>query len=132
MFKKKIVIAGIIIVILSITIIMINTPERIKASEVIDLVQSNYESITVNDKHIETGTSNQYLIDDFIPKLSRYTMKAYDGDLPNDYKYKVVIKGKDGTEITLLDNDYLIKDNKKYEILKGTINLDKFYNIFMD
>ena len=106
-------------------------PKKINASKVVDLVQSNYKSITVNDKHIEAGTSNQYLIDDFIPKLSRYTIKTYDGELPKNYSYKVYIKSKDGSEITLLDNDYLIINNSKYKILEGTIDLSKFYNVYI-
>jgi Ribonuclease G/E len=108
------------------------TPKNINASKVIDMVQSNYKSITVNDKHIEAGTSKQYLIDDFIPKLTAFTIRTYDGELPKYYTYKVDIKRKDGSQITLFDNDYLVIDNRKYEILEGKFNLDKFYNIFMN
>jgi hypothetical protein len=108
------------------------TPKRINASKVINLVQSNYKSITVNDKKIESGTKNQYLIDDFIPRLSRYTLKNYDGELPKNYSYKVHIKRNDGTEITLFDNEYLVIGTNKYKIVEGTIDLNKFYNTFID
>jgi hypothetical protein len=104
------------------------SPKKINASKVVNLVQSNYKSIRINDKQIDEGTNNQYLIDDFIPKLSRYTLKVYDGELPNSYSYKVSIEGKDGSNIILLDNNYLLVNNSKYKILDGTINLNKFYN----
>lgn len=130
--KKKISISIVTLIVLCISIVLIVTPEKINASEVIDLDQRNYKAITVNDKCIEAGTRDQYLIDDFIPKLSRYTVKIYNGELPENYSYKVDIKGKDGVEITLLDNNYLMINNNKYEIVEGTIDLDKFYNIFMD
>ena len=105
--------------------------KKIYASKVINLVQSNYESITINDKKIEVGTKSQYLIDDFIPKLSRYTLKKYSGELPKNYSYKVEIKRNDGSEITLFDNDYLVINSSKYKIIEGGIDLDKFYNIFV-
>lgn len=108
------------------------TPKKINASKVINLVQSNYKSITVNDKKIESGIKNQYLIDDFIPKLSRYTLKKYDGELPKNYSYKFNIKRNDDSEITLFDNDYLVISSSKYKIVNGTIDLNKFYSIFME
>lgn len=130
---KRTIFASILgIVVLCFSIIFVNMPKKINASKVVNLVQSNYKSITVNDKHVESGTRYQYLIDDFIPKLSGFTLKAYDGELPADYAYKADIEGKDGSHITLFDNDYLVIDNRKYEILEGTINLDMLYNIFMD
>ncbi|MGO1713305.1 MAG: hypothetical protein ACTH0B_07320 [Senegalia sp. (in: firmicutes)] len=129
--KKKIILLGPLIIVFLFSLIMIIQPREIKVSEVISLVQSNYQSITVNDKHIEAGTNNQYLIDDFIAKLSRYTIKKYDGELAKDHDYKVVIKNNDRTQITLLDNDYLIIDKQKYKILEGNINLKKFYNVFL-
>lgn len=129
--KKKMLIFIVSILVVCGSIILGVIPKKINASKVVDLVQSNYKSITVNDKHIEAGTSNQYLIDDFIPKLSRYTIKTYDGELPKNYSYKVYIKSKDGSEITLLDNDYLIINNSKYKILEGTIDLSKFYNVYI-
>lgn len=130
--KKKIFISVVSIIVLCVSIIMVVTPKKINASKIVELVQSNYKSITVNDKHIEAGTSKQYLIDDFIPKLSRYTIKTYDGELPKNHSYKVDIKSKDGSEITLLDNDYLVVDNRNYKILEGTIDLSKFYNVFIN
>lgn len=51
---------------------------------------------------------------------------------PKNHSYKVGIKSKDGLEITLLDNDYLVINNRNYEILEGTIDLSKFYNIFIN
>jgi hypothetical protein len=130
--KRKIIAYILGIAVLCFSIMLVITPKKINASKVIDIVQSNYKSITVNDKHIEAGTSKQYLIDDFIPKLWVFTIRTYDGELPRYYNYKVDIKRKDGSQITLFDNDYLVIDNRKYEILEGTINLDKFYNIFMN
>ena len=130
--KKKIFISIATLIVLCISIILIVTPKKINASEVVDVVQSNYKSITVNDKYIEAGTSNQYIIDDFIPKLSRYTIKMYNGELPKNYTYKVDIKSKDGSEITLLYNDYLVINNNKYKIVEGTIDLSKLYNTFIN
>lgn len=109
--KKKIIVFSILIIIFLFSVIMIIKPQEIKVSEVISLVQGNYKSITVNDKYIEAGTDEQYLIDDFIPKLSEFTIKSYNGELAKDYDYNVVIKNKDETQITLLDNDYLIINN---------------------
>ena len=86
----------------------------------------------MNDKKIESGTKHQYLIDDFIPKLSRYTLKKYNGELPKDYSYKVDIKRNDGSEIILFDNNYLVVDSSKYQIIEGNIDLNKFYTIFME
>jgi hypothetical protein len=130
--KKKIFISVVSIIVLCVSIISIVTPKKINVSKVVDLVQSNYKSISVNDKYIVAGTTNQYLIDDFIPKLSRYAIKTYNGELHKNYSYKVDIKRIDGSDITLLDNDYLVINNRKYEIVEGTINLSKFYNIFMN
>jgi hypothetical protein len=129
--KKKISISFIIIFFCGLILWGV-TPKKINASQVVNLVQSNYMSINVNDKRIKAGTNNQYLIDDFIPKLSRYTLKNYDGELPENYSYKVGIKRNDGSEITLFDNDYLVASNRKYKIVEGTIDLNKFYNTFMD
>jgi hypothetical protein len=129
--KKKISIS-IIIIILCGLILWGVTPKKINASQVVNLVQSNYMSINVNDKQIKAGTNNQYLIDDFIPKLSRYTLKKCDGELPKNYSYKVDIKRNDGSEITLFDNDYLVISNHKYKIVEGAIDLNKFYNVFME
>jgi hypothetical protein len=129
--KKKISISIIIIVLCGLILWGV-TPKMINASQVVNLVQSNYMSVNVNDKQIKAGTNNQYLIDDFIPKLSRYTLKNYDGELPKNYSYKVDIKRNDGSEISLFDNDYLIVSNRKYKIVEGTIDLNKFYNTFMD
>lgn len=126
--KKRIVVIVIIISIFGISIIWAVSPKKINAAKIIHLAQSNYKSITINDKHVETGTRNQYLLDDFIPKLSRYTIKTYDGKLPQNYSYKVNIISKYGLEIILLDNDYLVVDNINYEILDGKINLSKFYS----
>ncbi|MGL5381254.1 hypothetical protein [Clostridium sp.] len=130
--KKKILVFIIFTVVLCCLVLWKVTPKKIDASKVVNLVQSNYESITVNDKKIESGSNNQYLIDDFIPKLSRYTLKKYEGELPKGYSYKVEIKRNDGLEIILLDNDYLVVGSSKYKILEGTIDLNKFYTIFME
>ena len=130
--KKKISVCIICIIILGGLVLWGRTPKNIDASKIINLVQSNYESITVNDKKIESGTKHQYLIDDFIPKLSRYTLKKYNGELPKDYSYKVDIKRNDGSEIILFDNNYLVVDSSKYQIIEGNIDLNKFYTIFME
>lgn len=130
--RKKLLITVVGLFTLSFFILKITTPDHINASKVIDLVQNNYRSISVNDKHIEAATSNQYLIDSFIPKLARFTLNAYDGELPKKYTYKVHIKAKDGSEITLLDHNFLLVDNQNYEILDGTIDINTFYNVFMD
>ncbi|WP_040215169.1 hypothetical protein [Clostridium polynesiense] len=102
--------------------------KEIKASEIVDVIQSNYLSIEINDKKLEAGSNKQYLIDDFIPRLSKYTLKTYDGEFSKDYSYKVIITYKDNSEITLIDNKYLMINDTKYEIIKGNINFDKFYN----
>lgn len=130
--KKKLSVYIICIIVLCGLVLWGITPKKINASKVVNLVQSNYKSVTVNDKKIESGTKNQYLLDDFIPKLSRYTLKKYDGELPKNYSYKVHIKKNDGSEITLFDNDYLVISSSKYKILEGTIDFNKFYNTFMD
>ena len=130
--KKKISVCIICIILLGGLVLWGRTPKNIDASKIINLVQSNYESITVIDKKIESGTKHQYLIDDFIPKLSRYTLKKYNGELPKDYSYKVDIKRNDGSEIILFDNNYLVVDSSKYQIIEGNIDLNKFYTIFME
>ncbi|AOT71248.1 hypothetical protein [Geosporobacter ferrireducens] len=130
--KKKIFISIIGVIVLFGGISWLITPKEINVSEVVDLVQNNYKSITVNDKHIEAGTGNQYLIDDFIAKLSRYTIKIYDGEMPKSYSYRVDIEKKDSSVITLIDNDYLVINNRKYKIIEGRVDLDKLYNVFMD
>ncbi len=130
--KKKLSVYIICIIVLCGLVLWGITPKKINASKVVNLVQSNYKSVTVNDKKIESGTKSQYLLDDFIPKLSRYTLKKYDGELPKNYSYKVHIKKNDGSEITLFDNDYLVISSSKYKILEGTIDFNKFYNTFMD
>ena len=130
--KKKISVCIICIILLGGLVLWGRTPKNIDASKIINLVQSNYESITVNDKKIESGTKHLYLIDDFIPKLSRYTLKKYNGELPKDYSYKVDIKRNDGSEIILFDNNYLVVDSSKYQIIEGNIDLNKFYTIFME
>ena len=99
----------------------------IAASEVLDLVQSNYISIEINDKTIEAESKQQYLIDDFIPKLSRYTLRMYDKNIPTEYSNKVDITNKDGTKISLFDNKYITIEDRNYEIISGSIDLDKFY-----
>ena len=129
--KKKISVCIICIILLGGLVLWGRTPKNIDASKIINLVQSNYESITVNDKKIESGTKHQYLIDDFIPKLSRYTLKKYNGELPKDYSYKVDIKRNDCSEIILFDNNYLVVDSSKYQIIEGNIDLNKFYTICM-
>lgn len=126
--KMKAFISIVIVIVLCFSILWVATPKKINASKVINLVQSNYKSITINDKYIEAGTNKQYLIDDFIPRLSSYTIKIYNGELPENHSYKVDIKSKDGSIITLLDNDYLIINNDKYKILDGIIDLSRFYS----
>ncbi|GGM43273.1 hypothetical protein GCM10011351_31530 [Paraliobacillus quinghaiensis] len=105
---------------------MFNSPNEIKATKVINIVQSNYVSLEINDKLIQSGTEQQYLLDDFIPKLSRYTIKDYEGELPNNQTFKVKILGD--KMITLYDNDYLVVGEEKYKIQEGEINLEWFYN----
>ena len=102
--------------------------KEVNASDILDLVQSNYISIKINDKTIETGSKQQYLIDDFIPKLSRYTLKSYQEELPETYSHRVDITYKDKSTITLLDNKYLVVNDVNYEILNGKIDLNTFYN----
>lgn len=99
----------------------------IAASDVLDLVQSNYISIEIKDKTIYAESKQQYLIDDFIPKLSRYTIRMYDKDIPTECSNKVDITNKDGTKISLFDNKYIIIEDRTYEIISGSIDLDKFY-----
>ena len=101
--------------------------KEIKASELIDLVQSNYISIEIKDKVIQAGSSQQYLIDDFIPKLSRYELKEVDKDVSDTDSITVIITYKDASQIVLIDNSYLIIDHKTYEIIDGKIDLEKFY-----
>lgn len=101
--------------------------KEIRVSDVLDLVQSNYLSVEIKDKKIEAGSNQQYLIDDFILKLQKYTLTLYTGEIPNDFSNKVIITYKDGSVITLLDNDYIEIDDKKYEIVDGSIDLEKFY-----
>jgi hypothetical protein len=129
--KKKISICIISIVVLCGLFLWSVIPKKITASKVVNLVQSNYKSITVNDKQIEAGTKNQYLIDGFIPRLSTYTIKVYNGELPENCSYKIDIESRDGSKISLLDNNYLVVNNRKYKIIDGTIDLGKFYN-FID
>lgn len=99
----------------------------IAASDVLDLVQSNYISIEIKDKTIYAESKQQYLIDDFIPKLSRYTLRMYDKNIPTEYSNKVDITNKDGTKISLFDNKYITIEDRTYEIISGSIDLDKFY-----
>ena len=121
-----------IVVLIICTLLLIGCDKKeIKSSEVLDLVQSNYESIEFRDKRIEKGSKEQYLIDDFILKLGGYTLKEYSGELTEDYKDKVSATYKDGSKIILIDNKYLTINDKSYEIIDGYINLDKFYK-FID
>lgn len=101
--------------------------KEIEGSQLIDLVQSNYLSIEIKDKVIEAGSDKQYLIDDFIPRLSRYKLKEFEGELLDDYSTEVVVTYKDGSTIRLIDNSYLILQDKTYEITEGNIDLEKFY-----
>lgn len=105
--------------------------KEIEASQLIDLVQSNYLSIEIKDKIIEAGSDKQYLIDDLIPRLSAYELKEFEGEFSDDYSTKVIITYKDGSTIILIDNNYLILDDKIYEITDGDIDLEKFYK-FID
>jgi hypothetical protein len=125
--KKRIFISIFIIIVLCGAIFWAVTPKRINASKVINLQQSNYKSITINDIHVEAGTNKQYLIDDFIPKLANYTIITYKGELPKNYSYKVLIENKDGSTITLLDEQYLVVNNVNYKILSGIIGIDTLY-----
>lgn len=121
-----------IVVLIICTLLLIGCDKKeIKSSEVLDLVQSNYESIEFRDKKIEKDSKEQYLIDDFILKLGGYTLKEYSDELPEDYKDKVSATYKDGSKIILIDNKYLTINDKSYEIIDGYINLDKFYK-FVD
>ena len=129
MMKYKI---KLIVILIICTLLLIGCDKKeIKSSEVLDLVQSNYESIEFRDKRIEKGSKEQYLIDDFILKLGGYTLKEYSGELTEDYKDKVSATYKDGSKIILIDNKYLTINDKSYEIIYGYINLDKFYK-FID
>lgn len=129
MMKYKI---KLIVILIICTLLLIGCDKKeIKSSEVLDLVQSNYESIEFRDKRIEKGSKEQYLIDDFILKLGGYTLKEYSGELTEDYKDKVSATYKDGSKIILIDNKYLTINDKSYEIIDGYINLDKFYK-FID
>lgn len=114
-------------VILSMLLLIGCKSKEVNTADILDLVQSNYISIEIKDKKIEAGSKQQYLIDDFIPKLSRYTLKSYEGEIPETYSYKVDIISKDNSIITLLDNKYLFVNDVKYEILDGEIDLNKFY-----
>lgn len=117
-----------IYIILSMLLLIGCKSKEVKALDILDLVQKNYISIQINDKKIEKGSNQQYLIDDFIPKLSRYTLQSYEEELPETYSYKVDITYKDNSKITLLDNVYLAVNDVKYKILDGTIYLNKFYD----
>lgn len=129
MMKYKI---KLIVILIICTLLLIGCDKKeIKSSEVLDLVQSNYESIEFRDKRIEKGSKEQYLIDDFILKLGGYTLKEYSGELTEDYKDKVSATYKDGSKIILIDNKYLTINDKSYEIIDGYIDLDKFYK-FID
>lgn len=110
------------------TLLLIGCGKKdIASSEVLDLVQSNYISIEIKDKTIKAESKQQYLIDDFIPKLSRYTLRLYDKDIPTEYSNKVDITNKDGSKIILFDNEYITIEDRTYEIISGNIDLDKFY-----
>lgn len=123
---KKIIM--LVISILFCSLLVIGCDKKyIDTSEILDLVQSNYISIEIKDKIIEAGSKQQYLIDDFIPKLSRYTLKTYDKELSSEKLTKVNIIYKDGSEIILLDNKYIIISDVVYEIINGSIDLDRFY-----
>lgn len=106
--------------------IFLNFPNEFNATKVTNTVQSNYVSLEINDKLVQAGTEQQYLLDDFIPKLSRYTIKDYEGELPNNQTFKVKISGNN--TITLYDNAYLVVGEEKYKIQEGKIDLDWFYN----
>ncbi|MGL4737042.1 MAG: hypothetical protein ACRCW2_06250 [Cellulosilyticaceae bacterium] len=103
--------------------------KTLQASQLIDLVQSNYLSIEIKDQTIEAGSNLQYLIDDFIPKLSRYELKTIQEPLPENDWTQVVITYKDGSTIVLYDNAYLVIGETIYQIVDGQIDLDKFYKL---
>jgi len=110
------------------TLLLIGCDKKdIAASDVLDLVQSNYISIEIKDKTIDAESKQQYLIDDFIPKLSRYTLRVYDKDIPTEYSNKVDITNKNGTKVSLFDNKYIGIEDRTYQITSGSIDLDKFY-----
>lgn len=67
-----------------------------------------------------------------LPKLWRYVLKEYDKEINVNSDSNVVkITDKDGSEIIIYDNKYLTVGNKNYEIVSGSVNLEKFYT-FID
>jgi hypothetical protein len=113
-------------------IIFINKPKSINASEIVTMVQSNYSSIKFNDKIIIVGGEQQYLIDDFIPKLSRLTVMPYEGDIDGNYSYRTEISQKNGTQISIFDNAFMVVNDNIYKITNGEIDYNKLYSLFLD
>ncbi len=129
--KKKILYTIVCSAILLI-IIFANKPKIINASDIITMTQSNYSSIKFNEKIIIAYGNQQYLIDDFIPKLARYTLEPYNGYIDSDYSYRTELNDKNGNQIIILDNNYMIVNDNIYEITNGDIDFNKLYQFYLD
>lgn len=113
-------------------IIFANKPKIINASDIVTMTQSNYSSIKFNEKIIIAYGNQQYLIDDFIPKLARYTLEPYNGHIDSDYSYRTELNDKNGNQIIILDNNYMIVNDNIYEITNGDIDFNKLYQFYLD
>ena len=113
-------------------IIFASKPQVINASDIVTMAQSNYSLIKFNDKIIIADGNQQYLIDDFIPKLSRYTLEPYNGNIDTNYSYRTEVNDKKGNQIIILDNKYMIVNDNIYEITNGDIDFDKLYSFYLD
>ena len=112
--------------------IFVYKPKSINASDIVTMAQSNYSSIKFNDKIIIADGNQQYLIDDFIPKLSRYTLEPYNGNIDTNYSYRTEVNDKKGNQIIILDKKYMIVNDNIYEITNGDIDFDKLFSFYLD
>lgn len=103
-------------------------PEYIKAYKIMDTVQNNYDYLEFRDKKIERPSKKQYLMDDIIPKIGNYLLIKSEEGLSGKEEEILLLKYKDGSDVVLRGNKYLSIGKNNYEIVKGNINLDKFYH----
>lgn len=106
-------------------------PKYIKAYELMDTVQNNYNYLEFRDKRIERPSKENYLMDDIIPKIGNYLLIKSEEDLSEKQEEILLLGYKDGSKVILRGNKYLSIGENNYEIVKGNINLETFYN-FMD
>ena len=106
-------------------------PKYIKAYKIMDTVQNNYDYLEFRDKKIERPSKEDYLMDDIIPKIGNYLLIKSEEDLSEKEEEILLLRYKDGSEVILRGNKYLSIGATNYEIVKGNINLETFYN-FMD